>query len=277
MLKIRSFFLLIIASVNFCFCQNERAENGGQFSPYNFSFKKELPFIVAGVGTVITSEVLNHTTRLKPFTEAEVAELDRNDVNEFDRPATYNYDLKAAEVSDYLRLGVVVMPALFLVNRNTRQDIFGLAVMTLEVVTINYGVTNGVKFSVNRTRPLVYNEKVPMEVRTGTKSRTSFFSGHSSHTAAVSFMFAKVIIDYYPDLSLSRKITLWGVAGSIPAVTGYLRVKSGNHYPTDVITGCLVGATIGWLVPHLHKVQSNLSVSSYSYREANGVSFTYKF
>ena len=40
----------------------------------------------------------------------------------------------------------------------------------------------------------------------------------------------------------------------LPAVTGYLRFKAGKHFPTDIIVGYGVGATIGYLVPELHKL-----------------------
>ena len=46
---------------------------------------------------------------------------------------------------------------------------------------------------------------------------------------------------------------MWAVAASIPAVTGYLRVRAGRHYVTDVATGYALGAAIGWLVPTIHK------------------------
>ncbi len=33
----------------------------------------------------------------------------------------------------------------------------------------------------------------------------------------------------------------------------YERVRSGEHFPTDVIMGSMAGAAIGVLVPHLHR------------------------
>ena len=39
-------------------------------------------------------------------------------------------------------------------------------------------------------------------------------------------------------------------------MTAYLRVRAGKHFLTDVIAGYAVGATIGILVPHLHRNQS---------------------
>jgi len=44
---------------------------------------------------------------------------------------------------------------------------------------------------------------------------------------------------------------IWTTAALIPAITGYLRVKGGKHFPTDVVVGYVVGALVGILVPRL--------------------------
>ena len=47
-----------------------------------------------------------------------------------------------------------------------------------------------------------------------------------------------------------------------PAIVGYYRYKAMRHFPTDIMVGMAVGATVGILVPHLHKTKkqdSNLS------------------
>lgn len=258
-------------------CDTCGLEKHSHTTPYDFSFEKELPFIASGVGLVIGSEVIKHNDHTKPYTEEELQNLDRNDINSFDRPTTYKYNTNAAVASDIIRTGVVILPALFLANHNTQKDIKGLALLTVEVVAINYGLTNGVKHLVNRTRPYVYNEEVDINTRTNDQSRLSFFSGHTSHTAAVSFMFAKVINDYHPEMLLKNKIGLWGIASLIPATTAYLRVQSGNHFPTDVIAGYIVGAGVGWLVPHLHKTKSSIAIAPYSMKDAKGLSLFYSF
>ena len=152
--------------------------------------------------------------------------------------------------------------------------------MGLEVTAITYGITTGVKHAVNRTRPLVYNEVVPVDERTASNSRLSYFSGHTSFTAAFSFYIAKVIHDYHPNLRTGYKIGLWAFSAALPMVTGYLRVEGGRHFPTDVITGYAVGAAIGWLVPELHKkkkLSEGLSISpSFSYG-SRGIYLSYRF
>ncbi len=83
-------------------------------------------------------------------------------------------------------------------------------------------------------------------------TRRSFFSGHTSHVAASTFFTAKVLTDINPDGS--NNSLYWITAATIPAITGYLRVKGGKHFPTDVIVGYAVGALVGILVPELHKI-----------------------
>lgn len=283
-------FVFFITTTSFLSAQNQNDKNSFDYtclicktgdhlhiSPYDFSVKKEAPFWIVGANSIIVSEIIRFNNDTKPYTEEELNQLDRNDINPFDRPTTYKYNPEAARLSDFLRTGVIILPALFLANHHTRDDIGGLAMLTIEVVGINWGITNGTKHLVNRTRPYVYNENAPLDLRTNNQSRLSFFSGHTSHTAAVSFLFAKVINDYHPDITFITKIGLWGLAGSIPAVTAYLRVQSGKHYPTDVMAGYFIGAGLGWLVPHLHKIKSRINLAPYSFQDANGMSLTYKF
>ena len=249
-------------------------------NPYNHSFKSEVPFIIAGVASLTFGVVMHSTNDTQPFTTDELEMLDRNDVNAFDRPATYNWNTNAQKASDILRTTVIILPIAFLANHNTRSDFGSLIIMGLEVSAITYGVTTGIKNAVNRTRPLVYNEDVPLDDRTASNSRLSYFSGHTSFTAAFSFYIAKVIHDYHPNLKTGYKIGLWTFAAALPAVTGFLRVEAGRHFATDVITGYAIGAAVGLLVPELHKkkkLNEGLSISpSFSYG-SRGIYLSYRF
>lgn len=249
-------------------------------NPYNHSFKSEVPFIITSAASLTFGIVMHSTNDMQPFTNDELETLNRNDINAFDRPASYNWNTNAQKASDILRTTVIILPIAFLANHHTRTDFGSLIIMGLEVSAIAYGITTGVKNAVNRTRPLVYNEDVPIDDRTASNSRMSYFSGHTSFTAAFSFYIAKVIHDYHPNLKNGYKIALWSFAAAIPAMTGYLRVEAGRHFATDVITGYAVGAAIGWLVPELHKkkkLNEGLSLSpSFSYG-SRGIYLSYRF
>ncbi|OQX75475.1 MAG: hypothetical protein B6D64_11575 [Bacteroidetes bacterium 4484_276] len=248
-------------------------------NPYVRGFKHELPFIATGAGLLTTGFVLQAVNPTQPFTIPELDNLNRDDINPFDRPASYNYSPQAAKTSDIIRLGVLILPAIFLSNHHTRPNIGSLLVMGLEVGAITYGLTLTVKNIANRPRPYVYNTDVPVDERTNDISKKSFFSGHASFTASFSFFTAKVISDYHPNMKTGLKIAVWSTAAIIPAVTGYLRVESGKHFPTDVITGYAIGAFAGWIVPQLHKKKKrnvNYSLIPVMYRGAPGLYFRYK-
>ena len=246
-------------------------------SPYDFSSTKEIPFLITTSAIGLSTAVVKISLEQEILSLDYVNSLNSNDVNSFDRRAINNYSLSANTVSDYFLYGSALMPATFLLNENLRDDIIPLALMTVEVFTINYGITHLTKYAVGRNRPYVYNSSLDEEFRTNTDAKASFFSGHASHTAAISFMTAKVWNDYNPDMKWLPKLSLWTAAALYPGITGYLRVKAGKHFPTDVITGYVVGASIGWLIPHLHKKHKNMSLSAFQYREAKGLSFTYLF
>jgi len=257
-------------------CKQGKHKNG---SPYKIGWKEDLPFLIVGAGLATTGFVLKYTNDTEPFTVSELETLDRNDVNSFDRSATYNWDEQAAQVSDYLFLTTLVLPAVFLINHHTRSDIGPLLLMGLEVASINFGTTAGVKNLVNRTRPYVYNADLSDDQRTDAQSRLSYFSGHTSVTASFSFFMAKVMNDYHPGMKTGLKVGLWAFAAAIPATTGYLRVKSGKHFKTDVITGYAIGAFTGWIIPHLHlkkNFKSSLSVYPVRIYGVNGIGITFK-
>lgn len=248
-------------------------------SPYEVNFKKEIPYYTTGFGLIGTSLILQSTTGKDPFTLEELNQLDINKINSFDREAVYNHSPTAARTSDIIQYGGLLMPLLFLSSHNTKNDFLPILIMSTEVFTITSGLALNSKFIFNRTRPLAYNPDFTFEQRTDKTTRLSFFSGHTATSASFSFFMAKVISDYHPNLRTVYKIGLWSFAIALPGVTGYLRIQSGKHFYTDIIAGFAVGATVGWLVPHLHKKKdkgSNLSIAPFNYDGATGVTLTLK-
>ena len=66
------------------------------------------------------------------------------------------------------------------------------------------------------------------------------------------------------------------MAAALPALTGYLRIRAGRHYPSDVLVGYLVGGAVGYLIPTLHKKKpkgKSLSIAP----SMGGVYLNYRF
>ena len=186
-----------------------------------------------------------------PRKEPQVLALDAARINSFDRFATRQNSARARRASDLLLYTSPAWPTLLLLDPAVRRQAPEVGVMTGEAVLLTIGLTNLVKELGHRTRPYAYHPHVPLSDKINQDARRSFFSGHTSVLAASTFVSAKIWTDCHPD---SRwKPAVWAGAAVLPAAMGWLRVRGGRHFPTDVLTGLAVGGAVGWLVPHLHR------------------------
>lgn len=218
-------------------------------SPYEIDWKKEPIYLGIGLGTFGASYLIDKN--FVTFGEDQILALDPQSVNSFDRGAIGNFSSSAKSNSDIFFFGSVGFSGLWLTHKRTRKDFGKIMLLYVETLSIVGGTTALTKRVAKRTRPFVFNPEAPFAEKISKNARRSFFSGHASVTAANSIFAAKVFSDYFPDSKW--KPVVWSVAIAIPTTTSILRVKAGRHYPTDVITGSLVGGAFAFLVPHLHK------------------------
>ncbi len=222
-------------------------------SVYDLSWKKDVPMLAGGMAGTTASLLLR--AHHDPLTDIEIAQLNPNDINIFDRPAIQYYGEGAREASDVLLTLSYALPLTALLFQDTRSDVGTIGVLLAETLLLNEAFTGITKTLVERPRPYTYNPEVPETNKTENDSNLSFFSGHTSYTAALSFFSAKVITDHTDNRTV--KIIAWTSAVLLPAATGYMRYRAGMHFPTDIITGYVIGASLGYLVPQLHKVKSD--------------------
>jgi len=200
-------------------------------SPYNLELKRELFLLSSGVLLNISGLIV--ANNISPLTLQEINELDVNDINSFDRNAIKPH--REELNGDLLLYGSFLLLLIFLANDKTRRDWQMLGVMWLEVMAIQSSINLLIKGLAKRTRPYVYDPNTHLEKKQTVNARLSFYSGHTSTTAATTFYVARVFSNY---LSNKTVITLiWIGAAIYPVLTGYLRRDTGNHFRTDVITG----------------------------------------
>lgn len=182
---------------------------------------------------------------------SELQSLSRNDVNSFDRPVIDNYSLKAKSASDLFFYGSMPLPLFLLIDPAIRRDGLKIGLLYLQAMGATGTIYTTSAMIANRYRPYAYNPNVPMQNRQRGGARNSFYAGHPSVVATATFFMAKVYSDYHPEMK--NKWILYTTAGVLSTTTGYLRLKAGQHFTTDVIVGVIIGAATGILVPHLHK------------------------
>jgi membrane-associated phospholipid phosphatase len=245
-------------------------------SVYKVNMKVDLPLTIAlFASNYVGFKYLNNKPGLS---HDEIIGLNPDDIWWFDRVATQqnaNDRFHYQDVSDYVMNATIALPLLLGFDKEIRKDWLDLLVLYGETHAFNSSIYLVSANFIDRTRPFLYNPDVPYGYKDETGTTVSFFSGHTSTTAAASFFMAKVYSDYHPELG-NKKFWLFGAALIPPALVGFFRVKAMKHFPTDVIVGTAVGATVGIMIPQLHKVKQKTNISFIPYGGAvNGLRIQY--
>src|SRR5690606_33324572 len=118
----------------------------------------------------------------------ELRQLDKNDINAFDRSAAGNNDEKAERLSDAFFYGAFPFGVVLLADGHVRSELGTIGLMYLEALSISsaiYATTNGY---VDRYRPLTYQDNADASLEELEEldyggNRNSFIGGHPMITA----------------------------------------------------------------------------------------------
>ncbi len=183
----------------------------------------------------------------------EIDMLDKADINGFDRSATEQWGLPDRYANGLVLTLMAAPLGLAITTPGSRQS-WTVAAMYGEVLLIGNGLGELLNGVTNRTRPFVYNtvEDIPFEVRSEVEARRAFPSGHTANAFAAAVFLSSVYAKLHP--GSSAKTWIWAGSLTLAAATGYMRYRGGKHFPTDIISGAIMGSLIGWGVPKLHEV-----------------------
>jgi hypothetical protein len=81
----------------------------------------------------------------------------------------------------------------------------------------------------------------------GSDNNLSSFSGHASFTASLAV--ASGMVASMRQYRLAPLVWTTGVILTLS--TGYLRLAADKHYLSDVVTGTIIGSTVGFFIPYL--------------------------
>lgn len=251
------FFILFLCSIHFVSTAQNADTNDIDIEiadyeiQYDFKWKRDAPILVGGAALYLIGTSIQNN--VEPLTVNQINNLDKRNINGFDRLAVNNNNSKNGNSSDIGLAVSAIAPLTLLAFKPVRKEFFPVLVVYLETSITVAGLTNITKGAFKRNRPYMYDPTIPAENKQTSNDRHSFFSGHTSHSAAYSFLTAHLISRYSKKKWVKQ--VAWGGAVLLPATIGYLRISAGKHFPTDVITGYIIGAGVGYLMPHLHRAQ----------------------
>lgn len=133
-------------------------------------------------------------------------------------------------------------------------------VVWIESVLGAMSLANLTSLAVRRPRPYVYGESASAADRMNGTASLSFFSGHTATAFAGAVALFQAMRMRHPE-GAGQWIAL-GAGLAVAATVGASRVLAGEHFPTDVFAGALVGSAMGWLVPELHRRELSLAVNA---------------
>lgn len=160
------------------------------------------------------------------------------------------------KVSDYGEMVIFVLPSLLIIDKNIRKDWLHILFMYVEGHTLTFTFYNYSPlgpFFQNRYRPAVYYPELGLAAQENSNNRNSFYSGHVASCAYSTFFMVKVYCDYHPNIG-AAKYLLYLAASVPPLFMGYARIRSLDHFPSDIAVGFGLGAVLGIVVPALHKL-----------------------
>ncbi len=264
--------------------------------PYSLNMTKDLALGGSSFVIFTSSYVIQ---RSKPVYSAQDFEhLNPASINNFDRKATQYYSTSDDHLRTYMLAatgigGAISLPFMAYTreaspggafNKSNPNKIFlkeclVLGTMYAEGLVFNLGANEWCKKFIDRARPYAYNPDLTYAQKSSQDYLSSFYSNTTALQWYTAGFIAKVVNDWCPHSSL--RYYVWGGLGAYSVIQGYLGVRSGQHFPTDVITGAAIGGVTGVLVPALHRrrptTESSRNKISWTYSPGLGVGGNLQF
>lgn len=230
--------LVALLSLSIAAASPVRADDGV------YEFRPEIDVPVMTVSAVLGLGYLLNEELAPPHCAPRCS---REELPPFDRASAGRYDRSAGTVSDVAILVTLSGAALGAGLDGGLVDVL----VAVQAVLVSSAITVPLTMAVRRPRPFVYGEKASIDERTSGGAALSFPSGHVANAFAAALAAFHGVHARHPDSSVPWWVLGVGLALSTTVAVG--RVLGGEHFPSDVVAGAAIGASVGWLVPELHR------------------------
>jgi len=215
---------------------------------YELKFAREsaiiIPVFTLGAYSLIRSS--NQTG----LSEYELDNLSIYKINRFERFATQNYCERSMLQSDFLLYACLIAPFLLNINNNVSGEFLEVNTVIVQSLLTSIAFTQLTKTTFLRNRPLAYNDSVPINIRRDKDARYSFISGHTALAFTGAMLTAKIYNDFHP---YTNNTLVYATAITTASTVGYLRMRAGKHFPSDVLAGAIVGTASAFLITEMHR------------------------
>ena len=222
--------------------------------PFELNKKWDTLLLASGLASYGSILGIKHFVSSPEYDATKV--YDKNDVNALDRFFMQPYDSTLHNFGTLTCGLAMAFPAATYVAQGiggdfSKEDIFEVAVMYAETLLFANAFKDWLKFSVKRNRPYMYFDQVDTAALDDGDFAYSWPSGHTANAFAGATFVTYTYWNYFPDSAWKIPVTLTSYA--FAAGTGALRMASGNHFLTDVLSGALLGTACGFFIPFAHK------------------------
>ena len=215
---------------------------------FDISLKKESLIIASSLAITVFPLLMPKASYEKEAPLQDISRLPFFDAWSAN-PYSKNFDL----AGDFFQYTSLLLPAVLLCTEKTNW--LSIGVMYAESIFLSYGLKNLGKALFPRYRPYTYFEGAPFSDDTDFKK--SFPSGHTTMAFTGASFLSSVFARYYPESQWKWPVILGSF--SFATTTAALRIASGNHFFTDLLSGALLGSFSGFIIPYLHRVETKIN------------------
>jgi membrane-associated phospholipid phosphatase len=221
-------------------------------SVFTYDLKKDIIIGGLSLGVFVSPFFVENTPSQIPDS------LNKNNINDFDRSLMFSYNKSLDVISDYGVYGMLILPIVSVIgNGNDINAWLTYGIMYTEAFLLTFGTKDLLKNAIIRYRPYMYEGGVPAG------QENDYYNSFPSGSTSLAFLSATFLSTTFSQEYPDSKWKLPVIIGSYSLATAVsaMRITSGAHFITDVLAGATVGSFYAWIIPFLHKNNSNNNVT----------------
>ena len=207
---------------------------------------ESLIFITSAVAVDLSNNYFDRQYIEVP-TDLDLETLTTDNIPFFDKLGLQPYSLTLKNYSDYAAY-LAASTAFYCIFEKNPKLLLNNLIVYGEIMITQSLVSKWTKTLTHRYRPFVYLDDVPNSKKMQRNSQHSFYSMHSSST------FASATYGYYYYYkNYGHNVFIGSLLFGAASATAALRVASGQHFPSDVIVGAIIGSGTSYFFCKFHE------------------------